>query len=171
MMENQTIKALVMDVDGTLTDGKIYMSPQGECMKAFHIKDGYMIARLAGYHITPIIITGRQSEILLNRCKELHITEVYQGIENKKEKLAEVLRKFGISFRETAYIGDDLNDLECMELCGMSACPADAVEDVVREVDFVCSKKGGEGAVREFIEHIIQQNGKDETVCGEVLQG
>lgn len=171
MMENQNIKVLVMDVDGTLSDGKIYMSPQGECMKAFHIKDGYMIARLTDYHITPVIITGRQSDILLNRCKELHITEVYQGIENKKEKLAEVLHALGCSFHEAAYIGDDLNDLECMELCGMSACPADAAEVVVRKVDFVCNKKGGEGAVREFIEHIIQQNGKDETVCGEVLQG
>lgn len=165
------MKALVMDVDGTLTDGKIYMSPQGECMKAFHIKDGYMIARLAGYGITPIIITGRQSDILLNRCKELHITEVYQGIENKKEKLAEVLQAFRYSFHETAYIGDDLNDLGCMKLCGMSACPADAVEDVIRQVDFVCGKKGGEGAVREFIEYIIKHNGKNKTICGEMLQG
>lgn len=160
-----------MDVDGTLTDGKIYMSPKGEFMKAFHIKDGYMIARLADYHITPIIITGRQSDILLNRCKELHITEVHQGIENKKEKLTEVLYALGCSFHEVAYIGDDLNDLECMKLCGMSACPADAAEDVIRQVDFLCSKKGGEGAVREFIEHIIQHNGKNETVCGEMLQG
>ena len=160
-----------MDVDGTLTDGKIYMSPKGEFMKAFHIKDGYMIARLADYHITPIIITGRQSDILLNRCKELHITEVHQGIENKKEKLSEVLYALGCSFHEVAYIGDDLNDLECMKLCGMSACPADAAEDVIRQVDFLCSKKGGEGAVREFIEHIIQHNGKNETVCGEMLQG
>ena len=170
-MENQIIKALVMDVDGTLTDGKIYMSPQGECMKAFHIKDGYMLARLADYGITPIIITGRQSNILLNRCKELHITEVYQGIENKREKLVEVLRTLECSFHETAYIGDDLNDLECMELCGISACPADAVESVARKVDFVCSKNGGEGAVREFIEHLIKHNGKDKTVCGEMLQG
>lgn len=160
-----------MDVDGTLTDGKIYMSPQGECMKAFHIKDGYMIARLADYGLTPVIITGRQSDILLKRCKELHITEVYQGIENKKEKLTEVLSTLGYSFHEVAYIGDDLNDLECMKLCGMSACPADAVEYVIRQVDFVCSKKGGEGAVREFIKYIIKHNGKDKTVCGEMLQG
>lgn len=170
-MENQIIKALVMDVDGTLTDGKIYMSPQGECMKAFHIKDGYMIARLSDYRITPIIITGRQSDILLNRCRELHITEVYQNIENKKEKLAKVLQALRCSYCEVAYIGDDLNDLECMELCGMSACPADAVEEVIRKADFVCSKKGGEGAVREFIEHLIKHNGKDKTVCGEMLQG
>ena len=160
-----------MDVDGTLTDGKIYMSLQGECIKAFHIKDGYMIARLADYDIIPIIITGRQSNILLNRCKELHITEVYQGIENKQEKLTEVLHTLGYSFHEAAYIGDDLNDLECMGLCGMSACPADAVESVVREVEFVCSKNGGEGAVREFIEYIIKHNGKNKTVCGEMLQG
>ena len=160
-----------MDVDGTLTDGKIYMSPQGECMKAFHIKDGYMIARLADYGITPIIITGRQSDILLNRCKELHINRVHQGIENKQEKLTEVLHTLGYSFPEAAYIGDDLNDLECMGLCGMSACPADAIEPVVRKVDFVCSKNGGEGAVREFIEYIIKHNGKDKTVCGEMLQG
>lgn len=81
------------------------------------------------------------------------------------------MRTLECSFHETAYIGDDLNDLECMELCGISACPADAVESVARKVDFVCSKNGGEGAVREFIEHLIKHNGKDKTVCGEMLQG
>ena len=160
-----------MDVDGTMTDGKIYMSPQGECMKAFHIKDGYQIARLSNYGITPIIITGRQSEILLQRCRELGITEVHQGVDDKLEKLIEILNGLNCSLNQTAYIGDDLNDLECMEACGLSACPADAVQEIIRNVDYVCGKKGGEGAVREFIEYIIRYNGKNETVCGKVLQG
>ena len=72
-----------MDVDGTLTDGKIYMSNQGEMMKAFNIKDGYAIARLADFDILPVIITGRESDIVLNRCKELKITNIHQGIENR----------------------------------------------------------------------------------------
>ena len=170
-MEKQLIKALVMDVDGTMTDGKIYMSPQGECMKAFHIKDGYQIARLGNYGITPIIITGRHSEILLQRCRELGITEVHQGVGDKLEKLIEILNGLNYSLNQTAYIGDDLNDLECMEACGLSACPADAVREIIRNVDYVCGKKGGEGAVREFIEYIIRYNGRNETVCGKVLQG
>ena len=160
-----------MDVDGTMTDGKIYMSPQGECMKAFHIKDGYQIARLSNYGITPIIITGRQSEILLQRCCELGIMEVHQGVGNKLGKLIEILNGLNCSLDQAAYIGDDLNDLECMEACGLSACPADAVLEIIRYVDYVCGKKGGEGAVREFIEYIIRYNGRNETVCGKVLQG
>lgn len=168
-MNGNRIKALVMDVDGTLTDGKIYMSSQGEAMKAFNIKDGYMLARLSGHRIIPIIITGRNSDILKIRCNELHIGEVHQGIGDKKGKLIEVLGRHQCALHEAAYIGDDLNDLECMELCGMSACPADAAEEVIRRVDYVCRRKGGDGAVREFIEHIIEHNGRNKTVCGEML--
>lgn len=169
MMNGNRIKVLVMDVDGTLTDGKIYMSTQGETIKAFNIKDGYMLARLSDHHIIPVIITGRNSEILKMRCKELHIKEVHQGIEDKKRKLLEVLGKHQCALHEVAYIGDDLNDLDCMKLCGMSACPADAAEEVIKSVDYVCRRNGGNGAVREFIEHIIEYNERNKTVCGEML--
>ena len=150
------IKLLVMDVDGTLTDGKIYMSANGELMKAFNIKDGYAIARLKEYGIEPAIITGRVSEIVKQRCAELKITELYQGIENKLFKLKDVCTKKGLSLSQVAYIGDDVNDLPCIQQCGVTACPADAVEKVKKAVNMVTEAKGGEGAVREFCEYLVE---------------
>ena len=144
-----------MDVDGTLTDGKIYMSANGELMKAFNIKDGYAIARLRDYGIEPVIITGRSSEIVKQRCAELKIKELHQGIENKSYKLRDVCEKLHIELRQVAYIGDDLNDLPCMKICGYSACPSDAMIQVKESVSYVCKTKGGEGAVREYIDYLL----------------
>ena len=153
------IKYLVMDVDGTLTDGKIYMGNDGEMMKAFDIKDGCGIHDLlipAG--ITPVIITGRSSKILENRCKELGITNLYQGIRNKIEKLLTITTDLST----VAYIGDDINDLSCMEPIkeagGLVGCPADAVKRVVDIADFIAEHNGGDGAVREFVEWIVGNN-------------
>ena len=151
------IKMLVMDVDGTLTDGKIYMSANGELIKAFNIKDGYAIARLRDYDIEPVIITGRSSEIVRQRCAELKITELYQGIENKSYKLRDVCKKYCIDLSQVAYIGDDLNDLSCMKICGYSACPSDAMKQVRDSVNYVCESKGGDGAVREFIDYLLSK--------------
>lgn len=153
---DKMINYLVMDVDGTLTDGKIYMSPTGELCKAFNIKDG------CGIHdiiipegITPVIITGRTSDIVLNRCKEIGITEVYQGVSNKIEKLQGIIEDLST----VAYIGDDINDLSCMipvkEAGGLIGCPADAVEKVKAIADFIARHNGGDGAVRDFIEWIV----------------
>lgn len=149
------IKMLVMDVDGTLTDGKIYMSDHGELMKAFNIKDGYAIAHLRDYGIEPVIITGRSSEIVNKRSAELKISELHQGIENKSYKLREVCQRLNISLSQVAYIGDDLNDLPCMKICGMAACPADAIKEVKDTVGYVCSVEGGNGAVREFVDYLL----------------
>ena len=122
------IKYLVMDVDGTLTDGKIYMGAHGEMMKAFNIKDGCGIHDIAiPGGIIPVIITGRTSEIVKKRCGELGIQQVYQGIKNKIEQLNSIADDLS----QVAYIGDDINDLSCMipvkEAGGVVGCPADAV--------------------------------------------
>lgn len=151
-----------MDIDGTLTDGKIYMGNQGEMMKVFNIKDGAGIHDILIPHgIIPVIITGRKSDIVMMRCKELGITEVYQGVSNKEKQLGELIDKYNIGFDSVAYIGDDINDLSCMNLVkqgsGLIGCPADAVENVKMVSDFVSLKKGGEGAVREFIEWIVER--------------
>ena len=149
------IKLLVMDVDGTLTNGKIYMGENGEVMKAFNIKDGYAIAHmLPEMDITPVIITGRKSKIVENRAKELGITELYQGVGDKLTQLKIVAEKYNATPEEIAYIGDDLNDLECIEYCGVTACPADAVIEVKNNVDYICILVGGKGAVREFTESL-----------------
>ena len=152
------IKYLVMDVDGTLTDGKIYMSPSGEAMKAFNIKDGCGIHDLLGpAGIIPIIITSRKSSIVTNRCKEIGIKEVHQGVVNKLDKLSEIT---SMNLGEVAYIGDDINDLECMNNVvaegGIVGCPADAVSGVRALANYIAPHNGGDGAVRDFIEWLIQ---------------
>lgn len=158
------IKLLMMDVDGTLTDGKIYMSAQGELFKVFDIKDGCGIHDLlpkAG--IVPVVITARKSAIVENRCRELGIEHCYQGSRDKAAKLKEIAEQFGLSpdengiYQEVAYAGDDIIDIPCMRLCGTVGCPADAAEEVKKIASFVSTKRGGDGAVREFIEWILRK--------------
>lgn len=157
----KNIKYLLLDVDGTLTDGCVYMGDSGELFKAFNIKDGYgicHIARPAG--ITPIIITGRTSSMVLNRCKELGIDLVYQGVQDKMPMLQQVLEDLGGSLGQVAYIGDDMNDYDCMQQVqaagGLVGAPADAVAQVNNIADYVTSRDGGKGAVREFIEWLVE---------------
>ena len=147
-----------MDVDGTLTDGKVYIGESGELFKAFDIKDGYGINVLLPQHnITPIIITGRKSVMLEKRCEEIGIKHVYQGISDKPVVLKKIMEELGIVAEEMAYIGDDLNDITCMNLCGLVGCPNDAVEQVKALADYICNRNGGNGAVREFIEFIVHR--------------
>lgn len=152
------IKMLVMDVDGTLTDGHIYVGAEGEMMKAFHVQDGYGIAHiLPRVGITPVIITGRSSKIVEKRAAELKITHLHQGIGDKLAKLQQVAAELGAEPGEIAYIGDDVNDLDCIRWCGCTACPADAVPEVLEKVDYVCRREGGRGAVREFLNRILEE--------------
>lgn len=150
---NTHIKFLIMDVDGTLTDGKIYMGNNGEVMKVFSIKDGYGIHDiLIPSGIRPIIITGRKSKILENRCTEIGIEDIYQGVSNKIEMLLSITH----DLNSVAYIGDDNNDFLAMKLIkdsgGMIGCPMDATPRIKELSHFISQKNGGDGAVREFIE-------------------
>ena len=150
------MKLFVMDVDGTLTDGKIYIGSNGEEFKAFNVKDGYAINEMLHKNgIKTAIITGRESEIVNIRTKELNIDYVYQGVSNKVEILNELADENNISFNEIAYIGDDLNDVDVMKKCGVTGCPGDAVEKIKMISNYVSQYNGGNGAVRDFIEWII----------------
>lgn len=153
-------KLLVMDVDGTLTDGKIYMGPDGESVKAFNVKDGLAILHfLPSAGVIPAIITGRTSKILENRCQELKIQHLYQGVSDKTQMLEKLLLEMELNWNQTAYIGDDLNDLEAMMAIhnggGIVGCPYDAAKEVRAIADYITSVTGGNGAVREFIEWLI----------------
>lgn len=157
------INYLVMDVDGTLTDGKIYIGKDGEVFKAFNIKDGLGIHEiLPKLGIEPIIITGRKSDIVVQRCKEIGIKHLFQGISDKVECLTNFLSNNSSSLNKVAYIGDDLNDFNCMKLIkengGLIACPSDACKCLKENCDIVCNMTGGNGAVREFIEWLEQNN-------------
>lgn len=151
-----SIKLLVMDVDGTLTDGHIYIGSNGELMKAFDVKDGYAIYHmLPAHNIIPVIITGRSSDIVTARAKELKITELHQGVSDKLAVLASIAAEYDVTPNQIAYIGDDLNDLDAMSYCGYTACPADAVDAVRKTAKYVCHANGGRGAVREFVEYLL----------------
>lgn len=152
------IKLFVMDVDGTLTDGKIYVGEGGEIMKAFDVKDGYGIAHiLPKLGIVPVIITGRESAIVMNRASELGVLEVYQGVPDKLNTLKAVAEKHKCTPDNLAYIGDDINDMPCIEYCSVTACPFDGHKSIKKIVEYICNSRGGSGAVREFIEYIEEQ--------------
>lgn len=160
-MKNK-IRLFFMDVDGTLTDGKIYMGVNGELLKAFDTKDGYGINNILPKHnIVPIIITARGSKILVNRCKELNIKYVYQNCNNKKDRMLKVASDFSIELNEqgilpgVAYIGDDIIDIPCMKIAEFKGCPFDAVFKVKEISNFISTKTGGNGAVRDFIEWLL----------------
>ena len=147
------IKLFVMDVDGTLTDGKIYVTANGETFKAFDVKDGYGIRHiLKSYGIKTAIITGRESGIVQYRAKELDVDFVFQGVQDKVECLDTLLKQLGYGWTEVAYVGDDVNDLECIKRVAWSGCPGDAHKSVRRVTTYVAENSGGHGAVREMIE-------------------
>jgi len=150
------IKVLFIDIDGTLTDGKLYITPTGEAFKVFNIKDGYGIRELLPtMGILPVVITGRDSVINTNRCDELGVKHVYQGIQHKFPVMSQVLNELNLSYDNAAYIGDDDNDLVCMEAAALTACPADASKNVKQVANYVSPKNGGDGAVRDFIEWLL----------------
>lgn len=154
------IKYLITDVDGSLTDGKIYIGCGGEIMKAFSVKDGYALSRdLPAHDIEPVILTCRSSEIVLRRCEELGIKKVIQGVSDKKKALFEIVKNCDLSC--CAYFGDDIPDLECMKAIksagGVTGCPADAVREVKAASDYVCAAVAGEGAIREFAKWLVSE--------------
>ena len=157
------IKLVLLDVDGTLTDGGIYRGNNGEELKRFNVKDGYAIVNAQKLGIEFGIITGRKSELVEIRSNELKIKYLYQGISEKTVILKEIMQKTGLKKEEIAYMGDDLNDILIMKQLGLTGAPKDAADEVIQIVDFVSEKNGGSGAVREFVEYILKKDGKWET--------
>ena len=153
----EKIKLLIIDVDGTLTDGIVYIGNHGELCKGFYVRDGIGILNLIKAGITPVILTSRESEIVLQRCKELGIRQIFQNVKDKREKLLEIERELKVKSEEIAYIADDINDLDAMKLAGMKGCPAHAVPEVKKICEFISQFNGGRGAVREFIEYIFRR--------------
>ena len=157
------IKLVLLDVDGTLTDGGIYRGNNGEELKRFNVKDGYAIVNAQKLGIEFGIITGRKSELVEIRSNELKIKYLYQGISEKTDILEEIMQKTGLKKEEIAYMGDDLNDILIMKQSGLTSAPKDAADEVIQIADFVSEKNGGSGAVREFVEYILKKDGKWET--------
>ena len=163
------IRALVMDVDGVLTDGGIYHGSKGVELKRFHVQDGMGITLAIRAGIVPILITVRESEAVRRRAKDLKIEEVHQGVVRKWDCLEGVLKRRSVAAEETAYIGDDLVDLPVMCRVGFPIAVANASEEVKREAKWVTTRRGGEGAVREAVEMILEHDGKWEEIVNDLL--
>ena len=151
------IELIVLDVDGTLTDGKIFYTENEDEIKAFNIKDGLMVASWNKLGKKSAIITGRVSKIVQRRAKELGITYVIQGERNKSKALKDISQKENLEFSQIAVIGDDLNDLSMMKLVNKTFAPVDANPYIYDFVSNPLTKKGGEGAVAEMIEIILKE--------------
>lgn len=149
------IKLLLLDVDGVLTDGKIYLGRRGEEVKAFHVRDGSALIRCRRAGVAVALISGRRTEAVDLRGRELGIDDIYQGVEDKVRVLEELLVRYSCRAEETAYIGDDLPDLPVMRRVGLSAAVADGHPALLAAADCVTARRGGEGAVMEVAEMIL----------------
>jgi len=154
------IKMLMLDVDGVMTDGRIIMDDEGRQLKNFDVRDGHGLKIIQRYGIEVVILTGRKSEVVNHRAKDLEIKEIYQGALNKKEVFQEILQKHNLTANCVAYVGDDIIDIPVLRQVGFSAAVADAVDVVKKSVDYVTKNKGGHGAVRELCEMILKIQGK-----------
>lgn len=156
------IELLVFDVDGCLTDGSITYNASGDEIKTFNVKDGLAIASWMRLGKKSAIITGRESQIVARRAKELGITHLHQGIKNKQEVLETILKEENLSFENVAAIGDDLNDYTMLQKVAWSFTPADGSSFTKKIVDTILQTNGGHGAVREMIEKILEKENKTE---------
>lgn len=154
------IKALVMDVDGVLTDGSLTFDDNGVEYKTFSAKDGQGIVMLNKSGYLTAIISARMSKVVKHRADMLGITKVYLDSKNKIEALRNFMSEYNLKLSEIAYIGDDLPDICIMKEVGLSACPSDAVEEVRQTARFICANNGGRGAVRELCDLIYYSKNK-----------
>ncbi len=152
-----TIKLVAFDVDGVLTDGSLTFDENGHEYKTFNAKDGQGIVNLNKAGIITAIITARNNGTVEHRARNLNITELHQGSKNKIKTLEEIMAKYNITFEEIAYMGDDLPDICILEKVALKGCPNDAVDEVKATANFVSSKNGGRGAVREFCDYILKK--------------
>ena len=150
------IQLVVMDVDGTLTDGAMYYGPQGEALKRFSTRDGMGLTLLRRADIQLAIITSEDTPIVTTRAAKLKIPHVIMGCHDKSATFLDLSRRLSVSPECIAYIGVDVNDLHVMGLCGLAACPSDAVEAIQQRAHYIARATGGNGAVREIAEIILQ---------------
>ncbi len=151
--KSDKIKMLIMDVDGVMTDGGMFITENGDHIKKYNTKDGMAIQYLRKNGIEPAIISsGFLPEMVRSRANMLGIEKCYIGREPKVEIMKRFCEEMGINYENVAIVGDDINDLDIIKLAGLSACPSDAVNQVKTNVDIILSKKGGEGCIREFID-------------------
>ena len=155
----QDIRLFATDVDGVLTDAGMYYAESGDEWKKFNTHDGMGLKLLQKAGIITAIVTQERTKLVARRAEKLAIPELHQGVLDKLSLVREMAARHGLTLSQVAYIGDDVNDLETLKEVGFSAAPADGMPQVIAVVDYVCQKNGGEGAVREIIEMILEAQG------------
>lgn len=155
----RALKWLLLDVDGVLTDGRLWFDAQGEALKVFDVRDGLGIRLLTEAGIQVGILSARRSVIVEKRARDLGLTEILQGHEDKLSAFRDLLSRQALAAAEVAYLADDLLDLPVLGACGLAAAPADAVADVRSRVHYVTAAGGGRGAVRELAERLLAARG------------
>lgn len=150
------IKVLVLDVDGTLTDGGMYYGPSGEALKKFNTRDAHGLQLLRENGIRVCVISTESSPSVEARMRKLNIEEYHPGVQDKFPLLLELAERWNLALQDIAYIGDDLSDLECLSRVGTAFCPADSVPEILRQAHYVCKHHGGKGAVREVCDLILK---------------
>lgn len=151
----QGIRLFATDVDGVLTDAGMYYAESGDEWKKFNTRDGMGLKLLQKAGIVTAIVTQERTKLVARRAEKLAIPELHQGVMEKLSLVREMAARHGLTLSQVAYIGDDVNDVETLKVVGFSATPADGMPQVAAVVDYVCQKKGGEGAVREICEMIL----------------
>ncbi len=155
----QAIKLVAFDIDGIMTDGRLYFTSLGDEIKAFNVKDGLGLKLLRDSGVEVAIITGRTSEQVNRRARDLKIGKLIQGREDKKIALQELMQQEGLSVDQVAYMGDDLPDLPAIRLAGLGVTVSDALPIVRQHADLITEAKGGDGAVREFCDWLMLAQG------------
>ncbi|HEU5137079.1 MAG TPA: HAD-IIIA family hydrolase [Steroidobacteraceae bacterium] len=149
------VRLLILDVDGVLTDGRLFYGPKGELLKAFHVRDGYGIKQVAAAGISIAIISGRKSAAVARRAKELGIRHVIQGANDKLTALRKLSKARRVSLEECACVGDDTPDAPILAAAGLGIAVADAHPDALAAADLVTTRPGGHGAVREVCDWLM----------------
>ncbi|MGE5399942.1 MAG: KdsC family phosphatase [Ignavibacteriales bacterium] len=152
----RNIRLVLTDIDGVWTDGGLYYTRDGLVMKRFNVKDGMGVNRLRERGIETGIVSGDNSEVINVRGERLKINLIYTGIQDKKKALDEICALRNLKYENVAFIGDDVNDIEILQSAGLTAAPGDAMDEIIEMVDYVCKRRGGDGAFREFVELILK---------------
>lgn len=154
------IKLVITDIDGVLTDGGMYYTANGDIMKRFHVRDGMGVTLLRKNNISTIIITKEQTPMVKQWAKRMKIKRLFDGVKQKEKILQRICTQFKVKQDEIAFIGDDINDVELLKMVGFSAVPKDAISIAKNNSNYICKKKGGEGALREVAEIILSAKAK-----------
>ena len=160
----QAIRLLILDVDGVLTDGRLYFDAQGEPLKVFHVRDGHGIKMAQRAGIEVALLSGRRSEAAFHRATELGIDRFFQGLRDKLAAMKEIEAALQIRLQEVAVVGDELVDLPIMARAGLAVAVADAVPEVLAAAHWVTTNPGGRGAVREVCDLLLKAQGKWEEI-------